>query len=231
MVASAESLDSYARRQLADVLGHSDAQFWPLRDPLRLSLGAHRWLSADREESYSDWLAWILQGMSGTEILPLFGLGDDSTGDVLGPAASVRREVVSEHGRTDVEVWFGERGLLLIEVKIQPTGSDLPSQLVRYEQWANRQRVGRRLFALLGTEDPQQNIGPFVFTDWRELCMRLRQYAKRLKESEEPDLLRAAVLLIFCGAAEQNLIGLSEQPRRFRAMTTVKYLREWSREG
>ena len=58
--------------------------------------------------------------------------------------------------------------------------------------------------------------------------MRLRRYAKRVKES---DLLRAAALLIFCGAVEQNLVGFSVRPRRFRTMATIDYLREWSREG
>ncbi len=223
LVASAESLDLYARSHLADALGHSDAELWPLRDPLRLNLGEHRWLSADREESYSDWLAWILQGMCAMEILSLFALGDDAMCD----APKVHREVSSEYGRTDVEVWFGQQSLLLIEVKVQPTGRDLSFQLKRYEKWAAGQRVGRRLFVLLGTDEPKEDIAPFLFADWRTVCMRLRRYAKRLKES---DLLRAAALLIFCGAVEQNLVGLSEQPRRFRTMATVDYLRDWSRE-
>lgn len=228
LVRSAKSLDDYARQHLEDALAHSNAELWPLSDPLTLNLGAHRWLSADREESYSDWLAWILQGMSGREILPLFELGVGSTSDALGPAERVRREAASEYGRTDVEVWFGERGLLLIEVKVQPTGRDLRSQLERYESWADGQRVGRRLYALLGAEKPTQNIAPFVFTSWRTLCQRLRRYANSVKG---PDLLRAAAILIFCGAVEQNLAGLSMWPGRFRAMATVGYLRGWGREA
>jgi hypothetical protein len=210
---------------LKDAVARSGAELRPLSDPLSLKLGTHRWFSADREESYSDWLAWILQGMSGGEILPLFALGVGSTSDVLGPAERVRREASSEYGRTDVEVWFGERGLLLIEVKVRPTGRDLPSQLERYERWADGQRVGRRLYALLGAEEPK-DIEPFVFTSWRTLCQRLRRYANSVKG---PDLLRAAAILIFCGAVEENVAGLSMREGYFRAI--VDYLREWRREA
>lgn len=224
LLKAAKSLDEYARQHLADALADSDAELSPLCDPLRLNLGEHRWLSADREESYSDWLAWIFQGFArAAEILPLFALGDD-TGDVLGQVERIRREASGEHGRTDIEVSFGERALLLIEVKVQPTGDELFSQLERYKDWAAGQQVEQRLFALLATEEPQQTVSPFLFTHWSELCMRLRRYAKRLKE---PDRLRAAAILIFCGAVEQNLLGLSARPGPFRATTTANYLRKW----
>jgi len=59
---------------------------------------------------------------------------------------------------------------------------------------------------LLAIEAPEQAIVPFVFTNWQTLCKRLRLRASRLKES---DVLRAASILIFCGAVEQNLLGLS----------------------
>jgi hypothetical protein len=45
------------------------------------------------------------------------------------------------------------------------------------------------------------------------------------------ELLRAAAILIFCGAAEQNLLGFSRQPKRFGAMATVDYLRSWKDEA
>jgi hypothetical protein len=135
LVQGAKILDHYAQQYLHDALARSDAEFSPLAEPLRLNLGEHRWLSADREESYCDWLAWILQGISDSaEILPLFALGDEASGELPGPVGKIRREVWSEHGRTDIEVPLGKRGLLLIEVKVQTTGSELPSQLERYAQ-------------------------------------------------------------------------------------------------
>ena len=71
---SARKLDAYANKHFEEALAGSDSQLTPLSDPLRLNLGEHRWLSKDRENSYSDWLAWILQGMSVTEILLLLGV-------------------------------------------------------------------------------------------------------------------------------------------------------------
>jgi hypothetical protein len=77
LIRSAESLDQYALQHLQEALVRSDKQLAPLHDPLALNLGEHRWLSTDREESYSDWLAWVLQCSAGAaEILPLFGFND-----------------------------------------------------------------------------------------------------------------------------------------------------------
>jgi hypothetical protein len=229
LIGAAGSLDVYAQGHLKEALRCSDVELSPLRDPLGLPLGSHRWLSADREESYSDWLAWILQGIShAAEILPLFGRGDETAAEAFGQADHVEREGVSEYGRTDIEVRFGKQGLLLIETKVGLLSSDLlKTQLKRYERWADRQRVERRLLVLLAPEEPEQNIAPFTFTDWRRLCCRLRQYANRAKNA---DLLHSAAILMFCGAAEQNLLGLSAAPRRFRAMATIDYLRGWSLE-
>jgi hypothetical protein len=221
-------LEEYASRQLKHALDGSDAELKPLRDPLGLNLGKHRWLSADREESYSDWLAWILQGMSGAEeVLPLFALGDDRARRELGKG-SVQRELPSEWGRTDVVVRFGDRALFIIEVKVAPAGRDLPDQLQRYYRWSDGQAVGQKFFALLGTAKPAHGIVPFVFTNWRTLCRRLRRYANAVKRS---DLLRAAAILIFCGAVEENLAGFSLRPRDPRAMATVDHLQGWRHEA
>jgi hypothetical protein len=228
LIQNAKVLDQNARDHLQDALARSDAEFSPLADPLRLNMGAHRWLSADREESYSDWLAWILQGMaSSAEILPLFTLDDEAKGELNNVSVgTIRREVSSGHGRTDIEVPLGERGLLLIEIKVQNHGPELSSQLSRYRQKVADLRVKQPLLVLLGTEAPEPSLDlfGFTFTGWEVLCQRLRQYAKRVRES---DLLRAASVLIFCGAVEQNLLGLSARPARFRTLATINYLRDW----
>ena len=222
-----EQLTRRLQADVEDAIAASDAELSPLRDPLKLNLGERRWLSGHREESYSDWLAWILQGMSGAdELLPLFGLRDDCARQMSGKF-SVQRELASESGRNDVVVRLGDRGLFIIEVKIAPTGKDLPDQLKRYQEWACNQGVVQKLFALLGTVKPAHDIGPFVFTDWRTLCRRLRRYANGVKGS---DLLRAAAVLIFCGAVEENVAELSVRRGHFHAMATVDHLSRWRRE-
>ena len=230
LVRSANVVNKYAFEHLENAFANSDAELAPLSDPLRLNLGEHRWLSADREESYSDWLAWILQGMSsGTEILQLFTVAEEVNGDPIDSVGPIRREVSSDDGRTDIEVPIGERGLLLIEVKVQNPGAGLSSQLKRYRKKVDKLRLDKQLLVLLGTEapEPSLNLFGFVFTSWEALCVRLRQHANRVKKA---DLLRAAAILIFCGAVEQNLLGFSGGGRRIRAMATVNYLQGWRHE-
>jgi hypothetical protein len=163
LIESAGKLDDYAKKHFSQVLQGSDSQLTPLSDPLGLNFGEHRWLSKDREESYSDWLAWILQGMSVTEILLLFGVVVD--GDP-GTLKSIRREEVNELGRTDIIVRFGALGLLLIEVKTKPAdGQELSQQLRRYEEWASRP-IGSKdnnLFVLVALEEPEVELSPFQF--------------------------------------------------------------------
>jgi hypothetical protein len=224
LVERAESLDQSARRRLTNVLEQSEKELSPLGEPLKLNFGSHRWLSADREESYSDWLAWILQGMSGSEILTLFSLSDKCGGQLSGPAEYVRRETWREQERTDVEVSFGIHGFLLVEVKVKDVGTEISGQLRRY---ANKLTgCHNLLLVLLGTEAPELDVKQcgFTFIRWDALCQRLRCLANRVKTF---DVLRAAAILIFCGAAEQNLLGLSSEPRRLRSAVTADYLQNW----
>lgn len=233
LLGSAALLEAYAVEHLHAVLQTSDEQLAPLRDPLKLNLGEHRWLSDDREESYSDWLAWILQGTaSAAEILPFFGI---EGGETIDERPAISREEIIKDGRTDIQVRSGTRLLLLIEVKIQVPGSDLFQQLEKYAAWVAEHEAVRKLKVLLGPEgvvawlDSQEStvgLHGFEIIGWRTLCLRLRRYAHQIKES---DVMRAAAILIFCGAVEQNLLGLSALPRRFRAMATVDYLESWRR--
>jgi hypothetical protein len=223
LIASALKLDTKARAHLSELLDQSNRLLSPLRDPLELNLGEHRWLSVDREESYSDWLGWILQGMPDvSDILPLFDLENPGAGK---PRIS-REEKIHEESRTDVVVRFGQTGLLLIEVKTRPTGLGLGGQLRRYSEWA-RKEVADPLLALVALEKPEPltDLHGFEPTLWGCFSRRLRQYACRLKES---DLMQAAVILAFCGAVEQNLLRISADPQPYRAMASIDYFRTWN---
>lgn len=224
LILAADSMDKYAQEHLAASLAESNQALLPLGDPLLLNLGKHRWLSTGREESYSDWLAWILQGMASEDVLHCFGYHDEAQIRAMGAVEEVGREHVIEGGRTDIEVRFGEHGLLLIEVKVQAPGNGLYSQLQKYSTWAKLQPATNKIMVLLGPEEPILDITPFKFIPWRELGSRLRNYANQIKGS---DLLAGAAILIFCGAVEQNVIGISARPQRFRAMASLDYLETW----
>jgi hypothetical protein len=49
--------------ELTELLDQSDKRLKPFADPLWTDFGTHRWLKADREEAYSDWLAWIVENL------------------------------------------------------------------------------------------------------------------------------------------------------------------------
>lgn len=97
--------------------------------------------------------------------------------------------------------------MLLIEVKTKPAdGQDLGRQLRRYEEWASKQPgpKGKNLFMLVALDEPEVELSHFQFVSWNLLCKRLRRYACAARES---GLMKAAVILAFCGAVEQNLLG------------------------
>jgi hypothetical protein len=101
--------------------------------------------------------------------------------------------------RCPSEAW----GFLLIEVKVKDVGTEISRQLQRYaNKLAGRYNL---LLVLLGTEAPKPDVKQcgFSFVRWDALCQRLRNHANRVKNS---DMLLAAAILIFCGAAEQNLL-------------------------
>jgi hypothetical protein len=80
LLRAAMKSDRSARGILADLLELSNRTFDPLADPLATDFGAHRWLSADREEAYSDWLGWILEQIGDAErVLRLLGVREKET--------------------------------------------------------------------------------------------------------------------------------------------------------
>jgi hypothetical protein len=89
-------LVTYEKRNLDDLLRQSDERLGAFSDPLRLSFEKHRWLDlrGEREESYSDWLAWLLEELDSTEaLLKIFGLEKTKFGDqVRGARPQLDRE-------------------------------------------------------------------------------------------------------------------------------------------
>ncbi len=85
IVRSFEQLFLHERERLDRLLHRCDERFHPLADPLRLTLTDHRWFNPrwEREESYSDWLCWLIaQFDSSEQILRLFGLSDTEFGRI-----------------------------------------------------------------------------------------------------------------------------------------------------
>jgi hypothetical protein len=77
LIKVAKQADSSASGALAESLDLSNRAFDPLADPLAIEFGAHRWLSAEREESYSYRFGWILEQLGDSRrVLRLLGVQD-----------------------------------------------------------------------------------------------------------------------------------------------------------
>jgi hypothetical protein len=226
---------------LARLLDESDELLTPLTDPFRLSFRKHRWLDLERnrEESYSDWLAWLLTEMdSTTAVLRLFGLERTEFGEqVQGEATHVTRE---EHIRTDggnkrldIVIRFGEVGTLLIEVKVRAIedagGRD---SLPIYLEWLKKQKASRsRYYAILLVPGPVGLIGEeWDVQTWDQVSLRLRTQASGLGEPAHGTSLLSALLLCFAGAVEQNVLGLAGPEMALVAPQTALYLKRFLEE-
>jgi hypothetical protein len=218
----------------------SSRSFDPLADPLEIDFGAHRWLSSEREEAYSAWLGWILELIEDpVQVLKLLGVRDRELVDVCSPEKPlVDREVRIPDGRLDLVVEFGKRLLVIIEVKTKSFDPvAVRDQLEGYARWIPdpRNRPQRTLRYFAAVEFNEFGCpGPFEPLQWRELTLRMREQAREWVRSSKKlplsgsDLIRAAMTLAFCGAVEQNLLGLSGKPAMFRTRPSAEYLEEWS---
>jgi hypothetical protein len=110
-------------KQLKQLLIKSRKSLVPLKDPFDLDLGLHRWLDAEREEAYSDWLAWVVQ-QAGTphRVFKLFGLGKPPA-LLESQHLHVEREScipyghLDQEGRLDIEIRYGGQAIIVVEAK------------------------------------------------------------------------------------------------------------------
>jgi hypothetical protein len=91
------------RERLRNLLTKSRNRLAPLEDPFDIDFGLHRWLRAEREEAYSDWLGWVILQMPGPrQVFELFGLNPPEA--VLECREwDVLREFCVPHGHHDQE--------------------------------------------------------------------------------------------------------------------------------
>jgi hypothetical protein len=175
----------------------------------------HRWLKGEREEAYSDWLAWTLQQIgSVADILNVLDVANANN-----PASyldlTVTREVwVLPEGRPparrlDLLVQCDGTLLAVIEVKVvRPEEADLDKDKY-YGQWARSQNPDVAT-VLLALDGDQKICSPFVLLTWARLCLNLRRLLPKLREQRR--VVAAALTAAFIGAVEQNLLGFSDWP-------------------
>ena len=189
-------------------------------DPLtgKLDLDSHRWLRGEREESYSDWLAWIIERQDdASRVLRLFGV------EALADAheeLTVRREVCISDGRPDLVIRHSSLNVLCVEVKTKSLPRE--GQLQDYVKWLAG--VGSQLdLVLLAVDQPEDEPLPehCRFCSWRQVSLGLRAWASGWLPDRQYD---AVMTLAFCGAVERNLLSMGGGG--LRAVRTADYLEE-----
>jgi hypothetical protein len=209
--------------RLRNYLRQSNETLWPLGEPLLIDFGLHRWLKEEREEAYSDWLAWIVAQLSDApeRVFQLFGIRKAVNQSVeCSLAISVDRETPARLApeenskRLDLllKVKCGksqvDRELYIIEVKVtDPESADTAKQR-HYYKWLQQQpEIERRETVLVALEGENDYYEGFRLFTWRNLCIELRKIVKTVLLKEKP--IVAALALAFVGAVEQNLCGVS----------------------
>jgi hypothetical protein len=194
------------RQEFLDLLEKSDHQFQPFVDPLRLNFERHRWLCGDREENYSDWLDWIICQFEKPDlVMRLFGIKDDaSISECRGLKPEVNREETIPSRRLDIPIRYGDKLLVVVEVKTVSVGDEVRDQLRDQRNWLNQQNVKSKHAVLLAPEPFPELSEGFSCLSWNELCITSRKLVRDLKSRLPITLL--GMILGFIGSVEQNVL-------------------------
>jgi len=207
LIKAAEPLFKEESKRLEGLLRKSDEHLDPLEDPLKVDFGVHRWLRAEREEAYSDWLKWTLEQLESPALVSkVLGIREDDLGEMSGKL-KIEREfgITDDQGmqrRTDLDIYWGNKAAIRVEVKKHDADSVDPNQLESQEN-------GFQRYILLVTSGSVPDYaGNFIVRDWEDLCIEFRRLVPNLGGRKNGMLVQKALILAFVGAVEQNLVML-----------------------
>jgi hypothetical protein len=207
LVAAAHDFWLAKGRAIGDLLTESQ-KVLGFEDPLTLRFDLHRWLAADREEAYSDWLAWIANELALPELVGRLLLGNDIPAEILNcnKRCVAEREKQFPGGRLDCLFKFGDAVLVVIEVKLTTAESADLGALPRYKEWSDAQGHGFKFLRLLVTDSKSQLYDGFEVMKWKDVCANIRRLLPELVKRGR--IVEAALCAAFVGAVEMNLLGL-----------------------
>lgn len=195
--------------------------FGPLGEPLTLlDFTQHRWVAGHREEAYSDWLQWILAQAEPAEVLRIFGVRDpEMFSACAGCTVTVEREsrvCYGDEGRTgrlDLKIRLGDVALLVVEVKLGEAEYADTEKQADYRAALEAEKP-TPLLVILVVDAADEEYHGFRPQLWADACIGLRLAAVRSCGRQEH--LRAAMILAFVAAVEQNLLGFQWVGREFQ---------------
>jgi hypothetical protein len=205
---------------LQRLIHESEIMLAPLPDPLKVDLGLHKWIAAAREESYSDWLAWVLQEVAESSLLlDFFGFNDPKlAAELRGCSHRIEREkwikVDEEVFRLDIFVRFIRDGhrdeaSLIVEIKKGSAEAADTQKQQHYLRWHKKesacQEFDRGAFLIVTDAQEMQYCG-FEVLRWADVCIRLRRMLPAIDRAR--GIVKASMVLAFISAVERNLLHL-----------------------
>ena len=199
--------------KLTELLSVSDAALRgiSLCEPLRVDAGLNRWLKNDREEAYSDWLAWILEQLNAIDVLDVLRVSDANVVAVgIPPHFEVEREYYISGGRLDLLLTLGNELIVIIEVKKSSAEIADTAKQAGYHHWLKLQPFRLHREFLLITDASEEKYEGFTPIRWADVCIRLRRLLPKLCTSV--GLVKTAMIVAFISAVETNLLNLIVPP-------------------
>jgi hypothetical protein len=185
-----------------------------MQDPLLNDLGTHRWL--DKETSYSDWLAWVLERLEQSAAFEVLGLDPPRNSEHAGKCG-VRRESQLGPRYIDLLIYFDGVPGYVVGVEVKTYDEQYSKQ--KDDLKSLKSRYGKDMPCVLIAIDEdivKDQLCGFRLRPWRKVTFALRkkiaEYANRQAEGNR---IVTVMMLGFVAAAEQNLLEISlAAPRR-----------------
>lgn len=213
LIVAAEPYLREAATEIRHLLRYWSNRFG-MEDPLLNDLGSHRWL--DKETSYSDWLAWVLEHLEPRAVFEILDVKPPPNREVAGNF-QVQRESRLDTRYIDLLILFDSEPDYAIAVEVK-TYDD---QYAKQKDYLNslRRRYGKDMPCILiaiPDDIDKDRLFDFTLRPWCEVTFALRnKIAKYASKHTEDNHIVTAMMLGFVAAAEQNLLGFSPAaPRR-----------------
>lgn len=194
------------------MLARSSQCFAPLQDPLLIDFTTNRWFAGSREESYSDWLAWLLSRLSTAQIFNVLKIEARESlrfCETITPRIERESYVAAGHegqsGRLDIRLLWPRKLEVQIEVKLGDAESADLEKHAGYCASRDKSYQAHR-FILIVTSAAASRIEEHSVLTWSYVCIELRALAKMLLKDR--NVMLASLLLAFVGTVEQNLLHL-----------------------
>ena len=212
LVTAFKAFAEHKRAKLDDLFSESDRYLYPFEDPLRTDMMLPAFLAGEREELYSDMLAWIFKLLHAREVFDILGIARIHLTE--NDPVEFKREhcikVREMSGRFDLLVSQAGKWLIVLEVKTKEYDDTALAKHELYnlaiEQTSSKHHCARIFIASRNTG---ADLRGFEFLSWADLCVRLRSALPSVLRVKTFAHTQTALLLAFIGSIEQNLLGFN----------------------